>query len=96
MYFKLRISRIYIELKKICSNNSFTDTIALWTSVNIGSGNGDGGLFQRELIISGSGNGLAPNRHQATGIWSNFDTDLGRHMPSLGHNELTHWGLAMP
>ena len=30
-------------------------------------------------------------RHQVI-TWANVDTDLYRHVASLGHNELTHWG----
>ena len=36
----------------------------------------------------GSGNGLGAIREQAIITWANADQDLGRHMASLGHNEL--------
>ena len=38
---------------------------------------------------------LGAVRQQAI-TWANVDPDLCRHMVSLDHNELTHWGLSAP
>ena len=43
---------------------------------------------------TGSSNGLVPSAIRLQAItWANADPDLCYHMASLGHNELTHWGL---
>ena len=50
------------------------------------------GVSQNAGVLVGSVNGLAPNRWQAI-TRTDVDTVLWYHMTSLGHNELTHWGL---
>ena len=40
----------------------------------------------------GSGNDLAPSLRQQAITFANVDPDKCRHMVSLGHNELNHWG----